>query len=473
MRRINLVSLLLISMFATSAYSQQYPVYYSNYLAPTAPNATIYQQQANQTKNASVSPYQNPYYNPNMAAGQQYYQGNRNLQVKEVKSKSVVEEDYKISGKNGWQLGFSIGRKFTDFIFELTPVLGEPQGSILEWDDMIFNEYNFNVSKTFKVYDMPLFIYGEYKFANLAKSGSSSDDDLRVAPYYWISVGGIEADTNGWKMGIGWDKWFTWVGFQFSPIVGYTHQQQNLTMTDQKYPYPQDVNLYLVDGTGQQQTVWELDGDGNPIPACVLNSMVDPTASGRTFYFDFDGDGTLESFTNLSGHSGYAWDVNYDPDSYDQSGNPVDGCVYGGDIGWDLSGPTQVYDVTWQGMFIGMMVDRYMSAKDSIHFYFEYSLLDYKGQATWPYRVDLQQPGFIDEGNGQGIVLNMAYRHKITKTVDLEVKIEYENYSLDKADTTIYLNPTYFTNTVEHINNAMKSSVWNSMGLYLGLKAVF
>ena len=64
-------------------------------------------------------------------------------------------------------------RRFSDFEFE-TGV-----NSILEWDDMIWNEIRVGARHNFSLRDFDLSLYGEYAYGNMAGGGLSMDYDLK------------------------------------------------------------------------------------------------------------------------------------------------------------------------------------------------------------------------------------------------------------------------------------------------------
>ena len=66
-------------------------------------------------------------------------------------------------------------RRFADFEFE-TGV-----NSILEWDDMIWNEIRVGARHNFSLRDFDLSLYGEYAYGDMSHGGLSMDYDLK--PY--------------------------------------------------------------------------------------------------------------------------------------------------------------------------------------------------------------------------------------------------------------------------------------------------
>ena len=134
-------------------------------------------------------------------------------------------------------------RRFADFQFK-TGV-----NSVLEWDDMIFNEVNVGARHNFSLRNFDLFAYADYTYGDMESGGLSMDYDLE--PYDWadpeygiftISMGDQTGRTNHFKFGIGAHHIWDIAGWKLSPSIGYEIFKHNLKMSDHIYPNP---GIYL------------------------------------------------------------------------------------------------------------------------------------------------------------------------------------------------------------------------------------
>jgi len=462
------------------AYAEEgYPVYYNNYLSSTYNGSVYAPQQAPTYQNNGYSPYgtaqqsyypqQNTGYTTPVPPAQQVQKGTgyTEYQIEEVKP--VDNTKYLLKGPMGMDIEFSMGRVFSDFEFQLTPENentyddARTQGSILEWDDMIFNEMKLKIRKDFtldKNKENKMFAFAEYKKGSLVQSGDSRDDDMRVDPYYYTSIGGIEANTNGYKVGLGWTDAFKLDGFKFSPTMGYTNQSHNLTMTDQAYALPEPVYYYTEDDNGNSVLVY--DEDANPMCAYYTDSVTagsieDDTGTDIPLWIDSDGDGQLD--TQLA-----STDLIYI--GYDEGGD----CTVGGTGSESfLAGPVQIYNTNWSGFFLGSFVNKVFGPKDSIQFYGEFAIMDFLAEANWVRRTDLAGPMY-DKAKAIGYTFEMTYKHKIARDMDLTFNANFETFSLFGSATT---DINFSDGTSTHIENSMMYADWNSMGFHLGLQKLF
>ena len=85
---------------------------------------------------------------------------------------------------DGTSIYASYSRRFADFEFK-TGV-----NSVLEWDDMVYDEITLGVRHNFSVRDFDMFAYGEYSMGFMNHGGLSMDYDLEPYdasdPYYGI-----------------------------------------------------------------------------------------------------------------------------------------------------------------------------------------------------------------------------------------------------------------------------------------------
>ncbi|MBN1783425.1 MAG: hypothetical protein JW812_00470 [Alphaproteobacteria bacterium] len=482
----HLALVLMGGFFASSAQAVEegYPVYYNAY----ASDASCYSYDNRGVCNQRGSMHQ------------AYRQSTQSTRVSKREGYKKFTEK---RPEKQLDLGIWAGRRFADFEYQLNfgysynssdythegPAVSKSAGSILEWDDMIFNEIGITARKDFQYDKYPLFVFGEYKQGKLAKSGDSRDDDLTVDDLWDISIGGIDASTSGWKFGLGWNDAFTWADFTFSPVIGYMSQTHDLNMTNQIYPQPeQTVYMYGPDG----------DGDGNPDPiyddagnhTCLWNTDLEQLnpVGGGDLYANLDADPEGEVVYQ---DGGVGWitctsavDNNYcgtyDPiwnglsyqdvllfDTDGQVG--TDGCLLGGyDVAVALGGQTQKYQATWSGFFIGTYMDRQFNEKESLSFYGHVAMLDYEATADWVYRTDLAHPSFKDAASGMGYELRMTYTREFAPSWDFKLSVDWETFELEGGTSTV--NYADGSTASEPFANY---AVWQSMGLQVGVVRKF
>ena len=151
-------------------------------------------------------------------------------------------------------------RKFADFEFK-TGV-----NSILEWDDMVFNELTIGARHNFSMRNFDIFAFGEYSFGEMDHGGLSMDYDLE--PYDWsdpsygiftISMGDQTGKTEHLRLGIGAHHIWDIGGWKISPVIGYEIFKHDLKMSDHLYP---NQGIYLPLMTNQGEYVYG-DAEGN------------------------------------------------------------------------------------------------------------------------------------------------------------------------------------------------------------------
>ncbi|MHA1540526.1 MAG: hypothetical protein ACTSXL_05685 [Alphaproteobacteria bacterium] len=503
----------------SSAFAVQegYPIYYNSYTKNPQCNSyedgkCIAPMQNNYMQGGQYSQTQGGQYSQQRSQNYSSSQRTETKKTKRVSKQAGYEKFTKNKGEKEIELGIWAGRRFADFEYQLNfgysynsgnythqgPAVSKPAGSILEWDDMIFNELGITARKDFKYKKYPLFVFGEYKQGKLEKSGDSRDDDLTVDDLWDISIGGIEATTSGWKFGIGWNNAFQWSDFTFSPVFGYMSQTHDLNMTNQIYAQPdQTVYMYGPDlnGDGTPDPIYEDDGETH---MCLWNSdlanvlpNIDISLDDGTLIFDFDenfwdegdsdGNGDQTSWigcdisnqycnTNDSGNDPLTYEDFLQFDIEPDANDPSAGCMLGGyDVSVALGGQTQKYEATWSGFFIGTYMDRQFNPRESLSFYAQVAMLDYTATADWVYRTDLAHPSFEDNASGMGYELRMTYTREIVPTWDFQLSVDWENFELSGGTTTIHWAEATDDHGLTSSEPFANYAVWQSMGLRIGV----
>ena len=387
-------------------------------------------------------------------------------------------------------------RRFADFQFE-TGV-----NSILEWDDMVFNEIGVGVQHNFSLRNFDMFAYGEYSMGVMSHGGLSMDYDLK--PYdeadpsygiFTISVGDQSGKTNHFKLGIGAHHIWDIGGWKLSPSFGYEIFNHNLEMSDHLYPNP-GIFLPLMTNLGDY-VYGDVYGNYYSLPinveapedwyqVCMSPEdikLVQTTNSGSIL-----GLGTSLVTGDYNPDMGYVpWGVD--------SGECV---IIGGDGPVIVEGTTHIYNTTWSGFYIGLEIEKQMTLADKLRFYFQVGLPKYSSEGTWPNRTDWQQnPSFIDEGsNGAySYAAEMEYNYRISDRMQLAIKVdtdlfyvghiggelylaEYTTWLVDENgyyildDNGLPILETVPAETV-YISDQLDHATWQSFGLHVGLKYSF
>jgi len=395
-------------------------------------------------------------------------------------------------------------RRFADFEFE-TGV-----GSILEWDDMVYNEINVGAQHNFSLRNFDMFVYGQYAYGDLSHGGLSMDYDLK--PFdetnpndgiFTISMGDQSGTTNHLKIGIGARHVWDIGGWKLSPSIGYEIFKQNLKMSDHYYPNP---GIYLPLMTDKGDYVYG-DGMGNyfAFPTYV-------SAPDDLYQVCMSPEDIRLVGTNIPApDGGLVLDglptVDYD----DAMGTipwgvgPGECVIIGGDGPILVSGTTHEYNTTWSGFYVGLEIEKQMTLADKLRFYVQFGLPKYSSEGIWPNRDDWQQnPSFTDEGsNGSySYAAEMEYNLRLSSRVQLALKADLNVFHVGKIPGKLYIaeytdfvydelgNPIFDTITEngvqvlvpqlqtipahsEHVSNSLKQATWQSFGLHVGLKYAF
>lgn len=389
-------------------------------------------------------------------------------------------------------------RRFADFQFE-TGVQ-----SVLEWDDMIINEFGFRVEKDFKLREFDLFAYGEYKYGTISHGGMSMDYDLK--PYdesepmygvFTVSIGEQNGSTQNMKFGVGARHIWDIGGWKLSPSIGYQIFSHDLQMSDHIYPNPavyvplmtQDGAYIFSDLAGGYYPVYPgVTPDEGLVQVCMTPedmalAMTDPAGYPVG---DLDGNLLTVDYNPIYGY--LPWGV-----------GPGECVVIGGDGVILVPGTTHIYNTTWSGIYLGLEIEKRMTFVDKLRFYFQVSMPHYKSEGTWPNRTDWQQnPSFIDEGDNGAMhyMAEMEYSYQFSERIQLTLKASMEHFSVGKIPGELYVAGYNYYETdsegnilydeitgapilgyqppyTETVSDSLKSAVWQSFGLHLGVKYAF
>lgn len=406
-------------------------------------------------------------------------------------------------------------RRFADFEFK-TGV-----NSVLEWDDMVFNEINVGAQHNFSLRNFDMFVYGQYAYGDMSHGGLSMDYDLE--PYdsaypnegiFTISMGNQTGTTNHFKIGMGARHIWDIAGWKLSPSVGYEIFKHDLKMSDHYYPNP-GIYLPLLTVYGDYVFV-NAEGDeyytlapGASAPdgyyqICMSPEdikLVDPGTSVSN--------GGLVPIPNSS-NGLFVTDYEASMGTVPWGVGPGDCVIIGGDGPIIVSGTTHIYKTTWSGFYVGLEIEKQMTLSDKLRFYMQFGLPKYSSDGIWPMRDDWQQnPSFIDEGsNGSySYTAELEYNMRLSDRLQLALKVdtnvfhvgkisgklyvaEYTDFVLDENGYPVFetvitpdgngnLTEVYIPvlETIpahtENISNSLKSATWQSFGLHLGVKYAF
>lgn len=390
-------------------------------------------------------------------------------------------------------------RRFADFQFE-TGV-----NSVLEWDDMWFNEITAGLSHTFSLGNFDLGVMGEYTYGSMSGGGLSMDYDLK--PYdvsypnegiFTVSVGDQSGKTHHIKFGL--SAYHAWDigGWKFSPHIGYEIFKHNLQMSDHYYPNP-GVYLPLMT-SGGDYVFGTYDDAGNSmyyaVPVDLADVAYDTNGWSQVCMSPEDiklvpaqESGWLGNVIPLTEEYNPAWGT------VPWGVGPGECVVIGGDGPIIVPGTTHIYETTWSGFYVGLEVEKQMTLNDKLRLYVQFGLPKYSAEGTWPNRTDWQQnPSFLDEGsNGAySYAAELEYSLRLSDRLQLAIKADTNYFHVGNIGGELYVaesnyifwdeqaddgagawvlgtTPAY----TEHVSNSLKSAVWRSFGLSLGLKFSF
>ena len=388
-------------------------------------------------------------------------------------------------------------RRFADFEFT-TGV-----NSILEWDDMFFNEVNVGAKHVFDVRGFDLAVYGDYTYGKLSSGGLSMDYDVDPYDYaypmdgiFTVSMGGLSGDLNKLKFGVAAHHIWNLGGWKITPHVGYEIFKHNLQMDNHLYPNP---GVYLPLMTSNGDYVFG-DTAGNYYAVATNVEIADDSGLYQICMGPEDIKVVLASNTgtNIDGVLYPLGDALVTVD-YSSSMGTIpwgvaegDCVVIGGDGVIKVEGTTHIYNTTWSGFYLGLEMEKQMTLADKLRFYVQISMPKYSSKGIWPNRDDWQQnPSFLDEGDNGAFSYEaeMEYAYRLSDRMQLSLKADTNYFHIGKipgelyiAESTIYYedenNPgNFIAETIpaytEHVSDSLKEATWRSFGLHLGLKYSF
>ena len=399
--------------------------------------------------------------------------------------------------------------RFADFEFK-TGV-----NSILEWDDMFFNEINVGARHVFSLGKFDMFAVGEYTYGDMSRGGLSMDYDLE--PYDWntpndgiftISMGDQSGTSQHLKLGLGAHHIWDIGGWKISPIIGYEIFKHDLKMSDHLYPN-QGVYVPLMTSSGEY--VYG-DANGNyfsmPINVTPPDNWYQVCMGPEDMRVVNQSTGSaLGGY--VTGYGNFLTTMEYDPSwGAIPWGVPEGDCVIiGGDGPIKVGGITHIYNTTWSGFYFGLEVEKQMTLADKLRLYVQVGLPKYSSEGIWPNRTDWQQnPSFLDEGSNGAYSYSaeMEYDLRLSSRLQLALKVDtntfhvgkipgkvyvaegidfvyddygqlvmYEGIDPTTGETVLYPATKEISAHTEHVSNALKKATWQSFGLHIGLKYAF
>lgn len=384
-------------------------------------------------------------------------------------------------------------RRFADFEFA-TGV-----NSILEWDDMIFNEINIGLKHVFDVHNFDLLAYADYSYGKLSSGGLSMDYDLEPYDYayptdgiFTISMGGQSGDTSKLKLGIGAHHIWNFAGWKITPHIGYEIFRHNLEMDNHIYPNP-GVFLPLMSSSGDY-----VYGDtaGNYY---VFPQNATPSDDSGLYQICMSPEDIKIVYAGSAGAAGtYIGNTLITQDWNDGLGTlpwgvgEGDCVVVGGDGLVKVDGTTHIYNTTWSGFYLGLEVEKQMTLADKLRFYVQFSMPKYSAEGIWPNRDDWQQsPSFLDEGTNGAFAYEaeLEYSYQISDRMQLSLKASTDYFHIGSIPGELYVaEQTYYIEDVdnpgnwiiqtddahtEYVAESLRKATWQSFALHLGVKYSF
>ncbi|MDE6250208.1 MAG: hypothetical protein K2M34_01050 [Alphaproteobacteria bacterium] len=391
-------------------------------------------------------------------------------------------------------------RRFADFEFK-TGV-----NSVLEWDDMVFDEIEVGARHNFSLRDFDMFAYAEYTYGKMNHGGLSMDYDLEPfesslpeVGIFTISMGDLSGKTNHFKFGIGAHHVWDIGGWKISPSIGYEIFKHNLEMSNHMYPNPgiylplltQHGDYVFGDDAGHYYSIPQSEAAYAPedwYQVCmtpedikvVYTNISNGSICPEGAQCELEVKDYLESFGDI-------WGV-----------GPDECVIIGGDGPVIVQGTTHIYNTTWSGFYVGLEIEKQMTLTDKLRFYMQFGLPKYSSEGIWPNRTDWQQnPSFLDEGSSGAYSYSaeMEYNLRLSDRMQLALKVDTNLFHVGNIPGKLYLaeywqyqigdDGNYVTDTnglpilemvpatTLDVSNSLKEATWQSFGLHLGIKYSF
>ncbi len=131
------------------------------------------------------------------------------------------------------------------------------------------------------------------------------------------------------------------------------------------------------------------------------------------------------------------------------------------------------YDARWQGPWMGLSLLMDTSERTRVTLDVEYHFADYRAEANWNLRTDLDHPlSFLHETRGTGVVAALSVRHDLSANWALTARVESQRFEGDPGLDTI--------NLIDAASGALDPAVtrlnaveWQSLGGMLALTRRF
>ena len=386
-------------------------------------------------------------------------------------------------------------RRFADFQFE-TGV-----NSVLEWDDMVFNEITVGARHNFSLRNFDLSAYGEYSYGDVSHGGLSMDYDLKpfddsdpTYGIFTISMGDLSGRSNHFRFGLSAHHVWDIGGWKLSPTIGYEIFKHNLEMNDHYYPNP---GIYLPLMTNKGDYVYgDENGDYYTLPVgtvapddwyqvCMSPEDIKLVQAPNSGFLELGNSLTMGDYDPAMGY--VPWGVD--------SGECV---IIGGDGPIIVGGTTHIYNTTWSGFYVGLEIEKQMTLKDKLRLYVQFGLPKYSSEGIWPNRTDWQQnPSFLDEGDNDAYsyLAELEYNYKLSDRLQLALRVDTNCFHVGQIGGELYVaeytqflideNGQYILDDnglpiletvpayTEHVTDSLKKATWQSFGLHIGVKYSF
>jgi hypothetical protein len=344
---------------------------------------------------------------------------------------------------------------------------------------------------------------------SLAKGSTDTDyttDDDITNPLVVFSAGTGDGELNDYKIGFGYKSKRQILGFDTRYVFGFKRKNMDLQMLGHQQPvtkYLTSCTNHVSDSSGAIPDIKLSDGStvgGLCQYTFNANTSIEGFLSPENIeYRDTDGDGDFDVYKdynstpvaspNYVGDSSITvyiplgnliqkedeeyeiQEVYFTTDSKAQHGmidmnnaqmnDTFGGYAFTNDI-TKPNEPTQIYDVTWDGIYAGIELEKALSMRDYLKFYAEVFYGKYTADGNWPARGLT----FEDEASSAtGFTFSAEYNYILQNNVTLFAGWTYDYLEAKDGDTT------YADGSVTE--NLIDEAFWKYNGFKFGLKAGF